>query len=67
MLRGYDTSPLFREDCLLRIQYLQMEVETDLKELARMKREHAATEERLKRMKKERGFMKSPQIGRRRP
>jgi len=27
-----------------------------MRELARMRREHAATEERLKRMKKERGF-----------
>ncbi len=57
VVRGYDTSALFREDCLLRIQHLQMEVEVDLKELARMRREHAATEERLKRMKKERGWI----------
>jgi len=57
LVRGYDTSPFFREDCLLRIQHLQMEVEADLKELARMRREHAATEERLKRMKKESGWI----------
>ncbi len=57
VVRGYDTSALFREDCLLRIQHLQMEVDADLKELARMRREHAATEERLKRMKKERGWI----------
>ncbi len=57
VVRGSDTGALFREDCLLRIQHLQMEVEADLKELARMKKEHAATEERLKRMKKERGWI----------
>jgi len=34
-----------------------MEVEADLKELARMKKENAATEERLRRMKKERGWI----------
>ena len=57
IVRGHDTGALFRDDCLLHIQHLQMEVEADLKELARMRREHAATEERLKRMKKERGWI----------
>jgi len=57
VVRGYDTSALFREDCLERIKHLQAEVDADLKELARMKKEHAATEERLKRMKKERGWI----------
>ncbi len=56
-VRGYDTSSLFREDCLERIKHLQLEVNADLKELARMKKEHAATEERLKQMKKERGWI----------
>jgi len=56
IIRGYDSSPLFREDCLLRIQHLQMEVEADLKELARMKKEHAATEAQLRRRKKEFGW-----------
>jgi len=27
IVRGYDTSALFREDCLLRIQHLQMEID----------------------------------------
>ncbi len=35
IVRGYDTSALFRDDCLLHIQHLQMEFEADLKELAR--------------------------------
>ncbi len=56
VVRGYDTSPLFREDCLERIRQLQLEVNADMRELARMKEEYAATEERLKRMKKEMGF-----------
>ncbi len=48
---------LFREDGLLRIQHLQMEVDADLKELARMKKEHAAIEERLRQLKKEFGWI----------
>ena len=46
IIRGYDTSALFGEDCLERIKHLQMEVDADLKELARMKKEHADLEER---------------------
>ncbi len=57
VVRGYDSSALFREDCLLRIQHLQMEVDADLKELARMKKEHAAIEERLRQLKKEFGWI----------
>ncbi len=57
MIRGYDTSALFREDCLERIRQLQLKVEADMKELARMKKEHAATEERLRKLKKEFGWI----------
>jgi len=57
VVRGYDSSPLFREDCVERIKHLHREVEADMRELARMKREYAATEKRLKRMKKERGWI----------
>ncbi len=46
IIRGYDSSLLFREDFLLRIQHLQMEMDADLKELARMIKEYAAFEER---------------------
>ncbi|MEE8598768.1 MAG: hypothetical protein V3S69_04545 [Dehalococcoidales bacterium] len=56
VVRGYDTSPLFREDCLEKIKHLQMEVDADLKQMEKGKKELAATEERLKRMKKEMGF-----------
>ena len=57
IIRGYDTSALFREDCLLRIQHLQAEVEADLKQMKQGKKELAAIEEQLKRMKKERGWI----------
>ena len=42
VVRDYDTSTLFREDCLERIRHLQAEIDADIKELARMRREHAA-------------------------
>ena len=57
VVRGYDSSPLFREDCLERIRELQLEVNADMRELARMKKEHAATEERLRQYKKEFGWI----------
>ena len=57
LVRGYDTSTLFREDCLLRIEHLQAEVDADLKELARMNEQHAATKERLRKLKKEFGWI----------
>ncbi len=56
IVRGYDSSPLFREDCLERIRQLQLEVNADMRELARMKKEYAATEERLRQFKKEFGW-----------
>ncbi len=34
-----------------------MEVDADMQELARMKKEHAATEERLRKLKKEFGWI----------
>ncbi len=55
--RGYDSSPLFREDCLERIRQLQLEVNADLKEMERGKKERAATEERLRQHKKEFGWI----------
>ena len=57
IIRGYDTSPLFREDCLERIRQMQLEVEADMRVLARMKEEHAATENRLRQHKKEFGWI----------
>ncbi len=57
IVRGYDSSPLFREDCLERIHQLQLEVVADMRELARMKKEYAATEDRLRQRKKEFGWI----------
>ena len=56
MVRGYDSGPLFRADCLDRFRNLQLEVEADMKELARMKKDHVVTEERIKRLKRELGI-----------
>jgi len=56
VVRGYDSSPLSREDCLLR-KHLQMEVDADLKQMEQEEKELAAIEERLSRMKKERGWI----------
>ncbi len=57
VVRGYDTSRLFREDCLLHIQHLQMDVEADMRELPRMKKEYDAAEEQLRQRKKEFGWI----------
>jgi len=57
VVRGYDSSPLFREDCLERIHQLQLEVVADMRELARMKKEYDATEDRLRQRKKEFGWI----------
>jgi len=57
IIRGYDTSALFREDCLERIKHLQMEVNADLKQMEQGQKERAAIEERLKQMKKDRGWI----------
>jgi len=56
VVRGYDTSQLFREDCLERIKHLQMEVNADLKQMEQGKKELATIQEQLKRMKKEMGW-----------
>ncbi len=57
VVRGYDTSPLFREDCLERIRQIQLEVQADMRELARMRREHDAAEEQLRKRKKKFGWI----------
>ena len=56
VVRGYDFSLLFREDCLLRIQRLQMEVDADLKNIKQAEKEYAAAEEQLCQCKKEFGW-----------
>ena len=39
IVRGYDTSPLFREDCLERIRQLQLAFEADMQKLAQAQKE----------------------------
>ena len=56
IVRGYDTGALFRENCLLRIQHLQMEVDADLKQMKQEEKELATIVERLRRMKREMGL-----------
>ena len=56
VVRGYNTLAIYREDCLHRKNHLQVEVEADMRELARMKKEYAATEEQLRKRKKEFGW-----------
>ena len=48
VVRGFDTSQLYREDALERIRHLQAEVKADLQALSRMKKEHAATRNGLR-------------------
>jgi hypothetical protein len=57
VVRGYDSSPLFREDCLLRIQHLQAELEADMKRIKQAEKEYAAAEYPLRQRKKEFGWI----------
>jgi len=57
IVRGYDTGALFRKDCLLRIQQLQLELEADMKRVRQAEKEYAAAEEQLRKRKKEFGWI----------
>ena len=57
IIRGYDTSALFREDCLERIRQLQLAFEADMKKARQAEKEYAAAEEQLRRRKKEFGWI----------
>jgi hypothetical protein len=57
VVRGYDSSPLFREDCLERIRQLQLAFEADMKKVRQAEKEYAAAEERLRQRKKEFGWI----------
>ena len=52
MVRGYDTSRLFREDTLLRIRHLEADIAERLKELGRLSRMAREQDERLKALKR---------------
>ncbi len=57
VVRGYDTGPLFRDDCLLHIQHLQMELKADMKRIKQAEKEYAAAEKQLRQRKKEFGWI----------
>jgi len=57
MICPYDTSALFREDCLERIRQLQLAFEADMKRIKQAEKEYAAAEEQLWKLKKEFGWI----------
>jgi len=57
IIRGYDSSPLFREDCLERIRQLQLAFEANMKRVKQAEKEYADAEEQLRRRKKEFGWI----------
>lgn len=48
MIRGYDTSRLFREDTLLRIRHLEADIAERLKEIERLSRLAREEDQRVK-------------------
>ena len=56
MIRGYDTSQLFREDTIERIKHLNAEIAELQKEMEKTENEVALSEERIQRLKKEMGI-----------
>ncbi len=57
IVRGYDSSALFREDCLERIRQLQLAFEADMKRIKQAEKEFEAAEEQLRKRKKEFGWI----------
>jgi len=57
IVRGYDTSALFREDCLERIKHLQVELDANMERIKQAEKEYAAAEEQLRQRKKEFGWI----------
>ncbi len=57
VVRGYDTSALFREDCLERIKHLQVELDANMERIKQAEKEYAAAEEQLRKRKKEFGWI----------
>ena len=64
MIRGYDTSALFREDTILRINYLNAKIAELQKSIEKGKKEAAICEERFQKLKKERGIIDTPKTER---
>ena len=53
MIRGYDTSALFREDTIERIKHLNAEIAELQKSMEKTEKEVAASEKRIQKLKKE--------------
>ena len=56
-VRGYDTSKLFRKDTIERIKHLDAEIAELQKSMEETKKEVAASERRIQKLKKERGII----------
>ncbi len=65
MIRGYDSSALFREDTILTIRQLYAEIAAIEKSMERRQKEVAAWVERLEQLKKDLGLIDSPKTGER--
>jgi len=63
MVRGYDTSQLFREGTLRRIQRLHDEIAASRRRMDRVENEIVAVEERIRRLKKKFRLIDSPKPG----
>ncbi len=57
MIRVYDTNALWRHDEILRIRHLEAEIDASRKEMVPLKKEYAASEERIRKLKNEIGFI----------
>ncbi len=57
MIRGYDTSVLFRQDTIERIMHLNAEIAALQKSMGKTKKEVAASEKRIQKLKKELGII----------
>ncbi|MCH8055737.1 MAG: hypothetical protein IH857_06265 [Deltaproteobacteria bacterium] len=57
MIRGYATSALFREDTIERIKHLNAEIADLQKSMGKTKKEVAASERRIQKLKKELGII----------
>ena len=60
MIRGYDTSALFREDTLERIRHLEAEIAELQKEMEEREKEAAVIERRIQKLKREMGVTNPP-------
>jgi len=63
MFRGYDSGVVLREDIIERVKYLQAEIDTLQNSIDKLKQKATASEERIRRLKRELGLIDSPEMG----